>query len=188
MDARSDVYVLSNSCRNNSDNINDYYWKYTPGMFIHLSLYIDGMVFFCECNAEIWVTKALLDKANRSVLRVEIFRDQSQNTLRVSQSRFYNKKLVHTLLQRHSILSLEGSLSGDCDVEKNGNWSYAYTVGSRDIMGSITGYGFMIRGCGGSWEAKLQHIEALSTTEAGYMTLTETMKEVIRLKLLLLVH
>nr|GFA83399.1 zinc finger, CCHC-type [Tanacetum cinerariifolium] len=37
----------------------------------------------------------------------------------VSQSRFYNEKLVQTLLEGHSILSLEGSISGDCDVKKN---------------------------------------------------------------------
>ncbi|GJY47131.1 hypothetical protein Tco_0436194, partial [Tanacetum coccineum] len=48
---------------------------------------------------------------------------QSGNTLRVSQSRIHNKKLVQTLLEGHSIMSLEDSLSGDCDVEKNGKWS-----------------------------------------------------------------
>ncbi|GKC82076.1 hypothetical protein Tco_1137793 [Tanacetum coccineum] len=47
-----------------------------------------------------------------------IHQDQSGNTLRVSQSRFYNEKLVQTLLEGHSILSLEGSLSRDYDVEK----------------------------------------------------------------------
>ncbi|GKE31754.1 hypothetical protein Tco_1451076, partial [Tanacetum coccineum] len=31
----------------------------------------------------------------------------------------HNEKLVQTLLKGHSILSLEGSLLGDCDVEKN---------------------------------------------------------------------
>nr|GEW09084.1 zinc finger, CCHC-type [Tanacetum cinerariifolium] len=31
MDARSDVYVLSNGCRKCSDDIDVYYWKYTPG-------------------------------------------------------------------------------------------------------------------------------------------------------------
>ncbi|GJT03475.1 hypothetical protein Tco_0824644 [Tanacetum coccineum] len=35
------------------------------------------------------------------------------------QSRIHNEKLVQTLLKGHSILSLEGSLSGDYDVEKN---------------------------------------------------------------------
>nr|GEV08670.1 hypothetical protein [Tanacetum cinerariifolium] len=48
-----------------------------------------------------------------------LVRGQSGNTLRVSQSKFYNEKLVLALLEGHSILSLEGSLSGDCDVEKN---------------------------------------------------------------------
>ncbi|GKF05682.1 hypothetical protein Tco_0036350 [Tanacetum coccineum] len=65
---------------------------------------------------------------------MEIVRDQSGNTLRVSQSRFYNRKLVQTLLEGHFILSLEGSLSGDCDVEKNGKWSCIYTVGSQEYQ------------------------------------------------------
>ncbi|GJZ66911.1 hypothetical protein Tco_0630151 [Tanacetum coccineum] len=87
IDAQSNVYVLSNGCKESSDDINDYYWEYTP--------------------------------AKGNVLGIEIIRDQSGNTLRVSQSKFYNRKLVHTLLEGHSILSLEVSLSGDCDVEKN---------------------------------------------------------------------
>nr|GEX37538.1 zinc finger, CCHC-type [Tanacetum cinerariifolium] len=57
--------------------------------------------------------------AKGNVLGMEIVRDQSGNTLRVSHSRFYNRKLVQTLLEGHFVLSLEGSLSGDCDVEKN---------------------------------------------------------------------
>nr|GFA98191.1 zinc finger, CCHC-type [Tanacetum cinerariifolium] len=36
-----------------------------------------------------------------------------------------------TLLEEHSILSLKGSLSGDCDVEKYGKWSCIYAVGSQ---------------------------------------------------------
>ncbi|PWA91227.1 hypothetical protein CTI12_AA092330 [Artemisia annua] len=119
MDTRSDVYVLSNSCRKSSNDSDDYYCEYTPGMFIHLFLYIDGMVFPCECKAEIWVTKGLLDKAKGNILGMEIIKNQSGNTLRGSQSRVHNGKLVQTLLEGHSILSLEGSLSGDCDVEKN---------------------------------------------------------------------
>ncbi|GKA94995.1 hypothetical protein Tco_0817033 [Tanacetum coccineum] len=77
MDARSDVYVLSNGCRKSRDDSHDYYWKYAPGMFIHLFLYIDDMVFSCGCKAEIWATKGLLDKAMENVLGMEIVRDQS---------------------------------------------------------------------------------------------------------------
>nr|GEV03304.1 hypothetical protein [Tanacetum cinerariifolium] len=136
MDARSDVYVLNNSCRKCSDNSNGYYWGYTP------------------------------DKVKGNVLGLEIVKDQSGYTLRVSQSRFYNEKLVQTLLEGYSILSLEGSLSGDCDVEKNG-------------------YGLMILGCARSLKANLQHMKARSTTEAGYMTFTDAWKKEIWLKGLL---
>ncbi|GJU13463.1 hypothetical protein Tco_1135859 [Tanacetum coccineum] len=80
------------------------------------------------------IHQGLLDKAKGNVLGLEIVRDQSGNTLRVSQSRFYNGKLVQTLLDGHSILSLEGSLSGDRDVENNGKWSCMYTVGSQEYQ------------------------------------------------------
>nr|GEY16630.1 zinc finger, CCHC-type [Tanacetum cinerariifolium] len=145
MDARSDVYVLSNVCRKCSDESNGYYWGYTP------------------------------DKAKGNVLGMEIVRDQSGYTLRVSQSRFYNGKLVQTLLEGHSILSLEGSLSGDCDVEKNGKLSCIYAVRSHeyqmvctilDIASVNVGYGLWILGCAGSLKANLQHMKVLSTTEA----------------------
>ncbi|GJW16173.1 hypothetical protein Tco_0020306 [Tanacetum coccineum] len=135
------------------------------------------------------------DKAKENVLGMEIFRDQSGNTLRVSQSRFYNRKLVQTLLKGLSILSLEGGLSRDCNVEKNagvdmlnefdrglqmdvhGFVEFDYAMGR-----SITWYGLMIQGCAVSWEAILQHIEAMLTTEAVYMTLMEAKKEAIWLK------
>ncbi|GJU99095.1 hypothetical protein Tco_1328366 [Tanacetum coccineum] len=162
IDARSDVYVLSNGCRKCSDDIDGYYWEYTP--------------------------------AKENVLGMEIVRDQSGNTLRVSQSRFYNVKLVQTLLEGHSILSLEGSLSGDCAVEKNASTGvdmldgfdrdlqtnvqffvdFDYAMGrSITVMSRSTiGYGLILR-CAGSLKANLQHMEDLSTTEAGYMTFTE---------------
>nr|GFC47381.1 zinc finger, CCHC-type [Tanacetum cinerariifolium] len=55
----------------------------------------------------------------KGIVKLRFFRDRSRKILRVSQSRFYNGKLVQTLLEGHSILLLEGCLSGDCDVEKN---------------------------------------------------------------------
>ncbi|GJW14642.1 hypothetical protein Tco_0018775 [Tanacetum coccineum] len=114
MDARSDIYVLSDGCKKCSNNNNGYYWEYT--------------------QAEIWATKGLLDKAKRNVLGMEFIKDQSGNTLRVSQSKFYNRKLVQTLLEGHSILSLEDSLLGDDVVEKNGKWSHIYAVGSQEYQ------------------------------------------------------
>ncbi|GJW76283.1 hypothetical protein Tco_0137965 [Tanacetum coccineum] len=176
MDARSDVYVLRNGCRKCSDDNSGYYREYTP--------------------------------AKGNVLGMEIVRDESGNTLRVSQSRFYNRKLVQTLLEGHSILSLESSLSGDCNVEKNGKWSCIYAVRSQEYqmvctrLDITTAYVGMLekfdRGLqtdindrvrvddtGGSLKANLQHMEALSTTEARYVTFTKAWKKEIWLKRLL---
>ncbi|GKB35149.1 retrovirus-related pol polyprotein from transposon TNT 1-94 [Tanacetum coccineum] len=116
--------------------------------------------------------------AKGNVLGLEIIKYQSGTTLRVSQSRIHNKKLVQTLLEGHSILSLKDSISGDCDVEKNGR---SITVMSR----SITWYGLMILGCLGSLKANLQHMEALSTTKVRYMMFTEVRKKELWLKRLL---
>ncbi|GKE32606.1 retrovirus-related pol polyprotein from transposon TNT 1-94 [Tanacetum coccineum] len=51
---------------------------------------------------------------------------------------------------------------------------------------SITRYVLMTHGCVVSWKATLQHVVALSTTEAEYMALTEAVKESIWLKGLLI--
>ncbi|GKF91399.1 hypothetical protein Tco_0275100 [Tanacetum coccineum] len=42
--------------------------------------------------------------------------------------------ITESLHQGNSILTLEGSLSGDCDVEKNGKWSCIYAVGSQEYQ------------------------------------------------------
>nr|GFC81380.1 retrotransposon protein, putative, Ty1-copia subclass [Tanacetum cinerariifolium] len=44
---------------------------------------------------------------------------------------------------------------------------------------SITGYAFLVQGCVVSWKATLQHVVALSTTEAEHMALTKAVKEAI---------
>ncbi|GJX68387.1 hypothetical protein Tco_0304114 [Tanacetum coccineum] len=92
MDARSDMYVLSNGCKKCSDDSDGYYWESTP------------------------------DTRLRSGLP------------RVCWLKIHNEKLVQTLLKGHSVLSLEGSLLGDCDVEKNGKWSCIYAVGSQEYQ------------------------------------------------------
>nr|GEW15860.1 P-loop containing nucleoside triphosphate hydrolases superfamily protein [Tanacetum cinerariifolium] len=117
------------------------------------------------------IHQGLLDKAKGNVLGMQIVRDQSGNTLRVSQSRFYNGKLVQTLLEGHSILSLEGSLSRDCDFEKRMtdvqvfvDFDYAMgrliTVMSRSITG----------GCKGGYLAKWTRniVKILTKDSSGY--------------------
>ncbi|GKB35063.1 zinc finger, CCHC-type containing protein [Tanacetum coccineum] len=92
------------------------------------------------------------------------------------------------------IVSLKSSLSGDYDMEKNDVGmldgfdrglqtdvqvfvDFDYAIGR-----SITWYGLMIQGCTMSWEAILQHMEALLTTEAVYIIIMEAEKEAISLK------
>lgn len=55
-------------------------------------------------------------------------------------------------------------------------------AGDLDKRRSLTGYIFCIGGCAISWKATLQHVVALSTTEAEYMAVTEAIKEVLWLK------
>ncbi|GKC33439.1 hypothetical protein Tco_1040733 [Tanacetum coccineum] len=156
MDARSDVYVLSNGCKKCSDDIDVYYWEYTP------------------------------EKAKRNILGMEIFRDQSGNTLRVSQSRFYNGKFVQTLLEGHSILSLKVVNPGDCDVEKNGKWSCIYAVRSQEYQMVCTRLDIASADVG--MLDKFDH-GLLTDVQVfvdfdyamGYMILTEAAKEAIRI-------
>nr|GEZ37194.1 zinc finger, CCHC-type [Tanacetum cinerariifolium] len=161
MDARSDVYVLSNGYRKCSNDSDGYYWG------IHQA------------------TKGLLDKAKENVLGMEIVKDQSGYTLRVSQSRFYNEKLEYQMVcTRPDIASTD---VGMLDGFDRGLQTYVQVFVDFDYaMGrSITRYGFMILGCAESLKANLQHMEALSTTKVGYMTFTEAWKKKIWLKGLL---
>ncbi|GJT07084.1 hypothetical protein Tco_0841546 [Tanacetum coccineum] len=110
-----------------------------------------------------------------NVLGMEIVKDQSGNTLRVSQSRFYNGKLVHILLEGRSILLLKDSLSGDCDVEKNGKWSCIYAVGSQEYQVVCTRPDI----ASADVDRSLSWVDQ---SQAVYMTFTKAAKEAIWLK------
>ncbi|GJX66513.1 hypothetical protein Tco_0300856 [Tanacetum coccineum] len=140
MDAWSHVYVLNNGCRKSSDDVDGYYWEYTPDL---------------------------------------------------DYQGIHNEKLVQTLLKGHSILSLEGSLSGDCDVEKNGKWSCIYAVGSQeyqmvctrlDIASADVG---MLDKFDRGLQTDVQVFVDFDYAMAAYMTLTGAWKKEIWLKGLL---
>ncbi|GKA37273.1 zinc finger, CCHC-type containing protein [Tanacetum coccineum] len=133
-------------------------------IYAHESLTFNNTVAY---KAEIWATKGLLDKAKGNVLGMNIVRDQSGNTLR-------------------------GSLSRECDEEKNSKWSCIYTVGSQeyqvvctrlDITSTDVG---MLHKFDRGLQTDIQELrsydaahDGFSPTEAGYMTLTDAIKEVI---------
>nr|GEY22614.1 zinc finger, CCHC-type [Tanacetum cinerariifolium] len=127
-----------------------------------------------------------MPKQREMYLGLEIIRDKSGTTLRVSQSTIPNKKLIQTLLEGHFILSLKDSLSEDSDAEKNES---GYEL--RLVAGIATGA--LVKGCSqsgsitsqGSLKANLQYMEALSTTKAIYMTFTEARKKEMWLKVFL---
>ncbi|GKF20104.1 hypothetical protein Tco_0068742, partial [Tanacetum coccineum] len=85
IDVRSDVYVLSNGCRKNSDDNLDYYWEYVPGK----------CTWFGDHKGSEWY--------------------YSEGVTIQDLQRKVGTKFVGRAL----ILSLENSLSEDCDVEKN---------------------------------------------------------------------
>ncbi|KAH9716242.1 hypothetical protein KPL71_021390 [Citrus sinensis] len=65
---------------------------------------------------------------------------------------------------------------------KGVKWILRYLKGDLDRRRSLTGYLFMLNGCLINWKANLQHVVALSTTEAEFTATTEAAKEAIWLK------
>ncbi|GJW67708.1 hypothetical protein Tco_0122132 [Tanacetum coccineum] len=102
-----------------------------------------------------------------NVIGMEIFKDQSGNTLRAVGSQVYQGVCPRPNISSAYVGMLDGydrRLHTDVQVFVD----FDYAMGrSITIMGrSITGYGLMIQGCARSWEAMMPHIMALSATKA----------------------
>nr|GEV62202.1 hypothetical protein [Tanacetum cinerariifolium] len=172
---RFDVYMINNgfSCRNYDSCV--YFKEFAPGT-----------------------------GPARKILSMEIIRDKGSRTLKVSQSGYVQKILNNYRVDNGKSVSMPlGAhfkvlkyLKGTADV----GLVYGRDQGKHvDVDGfvdadyakdpnkgrSITGYVFVVHGCVVSWKETLQHVVALSTTEAEYMALTEAVKESIWLKGLL---
>ena len=81
---------------------------------------------------------------------------------------------------------LKGTLNICLEFGRNKNTLVGFVdsdyAGDLDKRRSLTGYVFCIGGCAISWKATLQHVVALSTTEAEYMAVTEAIKEALWLR------
>ncbi|GKD45846.1 retrotransposon protein, putative, ty1-copia subclass [Tanacetum coccineum] len=139
----------------------------------------DDMLIACKSKAKIRSTKFLLKReldmkelgeANK-ILGMKIIKDQS-------------RKILGMPLSGHFKLSLKDCPVRDCDVERMSFVDSDY-VKDPDKGRSIIGYAFLVQGCVVSWNDTLQHVVALSTTEAEYMALTKAVKEAMWLRGLL---
>ncbi|GJY36282.1 zinc finger, CCHC-type containing protein [Tanacetum coccineum] len=138
MDARSDIYVLNNSCKKCIDDSDGYYWESTPDL---------------------------------------------------DYQGIHNEKLVQTLLKGHSILSLEGSPSRDCDVEKNVvmsicGWKPGVSVVCTRLDIAFADVGMLDKFDRGL-QTDIQVFMDFDYAMAAYMTLTGAWKKEIWLKGLL---
>ncbi|GJU53066.1 copia LTR rider [Tanacetum coccineum] len=191
---RFDVYMISNGFSRSSYDSCVYFKEFAPGMYIYLLLYVDDMLIACKSKSEIEYTKGLLRKEfdmkelgpARKILGMEIVRDRVGlcaigSTLQGS--------LMYLMVCTRPDIAYAVSI-GTADV----GLVYGRDQGKHiDVDGfvdadyakdpdkgkSITGYVFMVHGCVVSWKATLQHVVALSTTEAEYMALTKVVKESI---------
>ncbi|GJW27015.1 hypothetical protein Tco_0040826 [Tanacetum coccineum] len=102
-------------------------------------------------KAMIWVSKGLLDEAKENILGMKIYKNRSGN---------YDEE------KRGLSWVTDGRVHVFVDSD------YAKGTSITVMCRSITRYGFMIQECAMSSEAILQHVVALLTTGAEYMTLT----------------
>ena len=82
-------------------------------------------------------------------------------------------------------LSLTYGNARDEERENLIGFSDANFGGDSATAKSTTGYAFILNGAAVSWKSKLQSVVALSTAEAEYMALCETVKEAVYLQQLL---
>nr|GEW92288.1 hypothetical protein [Tanacetum cinerariifolium] len=130
-----------------------------------------------------------IHQAKGNIHGLEIIRDQSGNTLRVSQSRIQNEKLEYQMVcTRPDITStgvdmLDGFNRGvQTNVQVFVDFDYAMRISITDMSRLIT---WLRIGRAGSLKANLKHMEALSTTEAGYVMFNKAWKKEIWLNGLL---
>ncbi|KAH9648352.1 hypothetical protein KPL70_025549 [Citrus sinensis] len=86
--------------------------------------------------------------------------------------RYLSGTLNQGLVYRKSGIKSEG-ISGFVDSD---------FAGDLDRRRSLIGYLYMLNGCLINWKASLQHVVALSTTEAGYTAAAEAVKEALWMK------
>ncbi|KAH9646574.1 hypothetical protein KPL70_024912 [Citrus sinensis] len=161
--------------------------------YIYLLLYVDDMLIACKWREEIEKLKVMLNSefdmkdlgtANK-ILGVEIKRNRTKGEIFLSQERYLTKVLeAYKMLDSKPVLTpltahfkLSNQLCPKTDEEKLDmkNVPYANVV-------SCLMYAMVLTRPDLSHSATLQHVVALSTTEAEYTAATEAVKETLWLQ------
>jgi hypothetical protein len=89
----------------------------------------------------------------------------------------------YLLLTRDQVLILDPqekkSFEVYADADFCGNWNRSTAMNDVSTANSRTGYIIYFAGCPITWPSKLQKQIALSTTEAEYITMSQSFREVI---------
>ncbi|KAH9763592.1 Integrase catalytic domain-containing protein [Citrus sinensis] len=141
----------------------------------------------------------------KKILGMEIIRNMKKGTMILSQRKYLDKVLGVFEMSSSKFMVTPGN-----EHWKTVKWVLRYLKGTQeyglvygksvgkvaglcgyvdsDYAGdlnrrrSLTGYMFFLDGCLVNWKASLQHVVALSTTEAEYTAVTETAKEALWLR------
>nr|GFA02670.1 retrovirus-related Pol polyprotein from transposon TNT 1-94 [Tanacetum cinerariifolium] len=156
-------------------------------MYTYLLMYVDDMLIACKSKPEIEYTKGLLQKEFDmkklgpawKIFGMEIVKDRGSLMYLMVCTR-PDIAYVVSIVSRYLVNPDQGK---HMDIDGFVDADYAK---DPDKGRSITGYVFLVHDCVVSWKATLQHVVALSTTEAKYMALTKAVKESIWLKGLLI--
>nr|GEX26554.1 ribonuclease H-like domain-containing protein [Tanacetum cinerariifolium] len=153
----------------------------------------DDMMISCKSKAEIGYTKSLFKKdfdkkelgeANKLLDIAYAVSVVSRYLANPSKNHWEAVKWILKYLRGTENVGLVYGTNHGNHVDVTGFVDSDYAK-DPDKGRSITDYAFLVQGCVVSWKATLQHVVALSTTEAEYMALTEAVKEAIWLRGLL---
>nr|GEU71248.1 retrotransposon protein, putative, Ty1-copia subclass [Tanacetum cinerariifolium] len=208
---RFDEYMLNNKFKRRSYDNYVYYRSYAPGEYIYLLLYVDDILIACKSKAKIGdqIHKILRVSQSGYVSKIlNNFRIDNGKSIKMPLGGHFKLSLMDYPVrdydvERTSKAPYENAVRSlmYLVVCTRPDIPYAVSVVSRYLANpgfvdsdyakdpnkgrSITGYAFLVQGCVVSWKVTLQHVVALSTTEAEYMALTEAVKEAIWLRGLL---
>ncbi|KAF3668075.1 hypothetical protein FXO37_09705 [Capsicum annuum] len=189
---RFDSFMLGHGYSRSMYDSCVYFRKLNDGSFIYLLLYVDDMLIAAKDLTEIHNLKSQLKSefemkdlgAAKKILGMEIRRDREARRLFLTQKKYLEKVLERFGMKEAKPVSnplaahfkLSAAQSPQSEKEES------YMAQKSTLAGGEMDSQILACGCAINWKVTLQHIVALSTTEAEYMAVTEPIKEALWLK------